>query len=434
MSEADQTIGIALGARAVSSYGTLANNLVVSPADRRVLRGLAARVAELAARPIEREKRELWCRHNGLEATRPVIFCEPDTSWSEIIPPGALECEGGLTRRWELHLRQEIFWGSEIRDDRVVVPTFDVTHVYRESDWGMAPTMTGGQDGGSYVWDAPLKRYEDMGRLHYPRISVDYKATGCAFDLANETLGDLLTVRLKTAWWWTLGMTWTLVDIRGLEQMMLDMIDHPDDLHRLMAFLRDGHLAKLDFLQENGLLSLNTDGTYVGSGGFGWTDELPQTDFDGHVRTCDMWGFAESQETVGVSPGMFAEFVFQYQLPILQRFGLNCYGCCEPLDKRWHIVERVPHLRRVSISPWADKAKMAERLGDRYIYSMKPRPADLAWDSFDEEHIRAGLRQDLAATRNCRLEVIMKDITTVRNDPRRLVRWTQIAREEAGNL
>jgi hypothetical protein len=151
-------------------------------------------------------------------------------------------------------------------------------------------------------------------------------------------------------------MTWPLVDIRGLEQMMLDMVDHPDDLHRLMAFLRDGHLAKLEFLEQNDLLSLNNDGTYVGSGGFGWTDELPQADFDGHVRTCDMWGFAESQETVGVSPAMFAEFVFQYQLPILQRFGLNCYGCCEPLDKRWHIVKQVPNLRRVSISPWADKA------------------------------------------------------------------------------
>jgi hypothetical protein len=273
-----------------------------------------------------------------------------------------------------------------------------------------------------------------MDRLCYPEIAIDDGATERVLALAHDTLGDLLTVRLKTAWWWTLGMTWTLVDIRGLEQMMYDMLDHPDELHRLMAFLRDGHMAKLDFLQQNGLLSLNTDGTYVGSGGFGWTHELPQPDFDGHVRTCDMWGFAESQETVGVSPDMFAEFVFQYQLPILERFGLNCYGCCEPLDKRWHIVEQTPNLRRVSISPWASKPVMAERLGDRYIYSMKPRPADLAWDSFDEDWIRSELRKDLQATRDCRVEVIMKDNHTIRNDPRRVVRWVQIAREEAEAL
>jgi hypothetical protein len=52
-----------------------------------------------------------------------------------------------------------------------------------------------------------------------------------------------------------------------------------------MGFLRDGHLAKLDFLERNRLLSLNNDGTYVGSGGFGWTRELPAADFSGQVRS-----------------------------------------------------------------------------------------------------------------------------------------------------
>ena len=38
--------------------------------------------------------------------------------------------------------------------------------------------------------------------------------------------------------------------------------------------------------------------------------ELPQKDFDGKVRCADMWGFAESQETVKVSPEMYEEFIF----------------------------------------------------------------------------------------------------------------------------
>ena len=74
---------------------------------------------------------------------------------------------------------------------------------------------------------------------------------------------------------------------------------------------------------------------------------------------------------------------------------------------------------------------MAERLGADYILSMKPNPADLARDSFDEARIRAGLRHDLHVTRDCRVEVIMKDNHTIRDDPRRVVRWVQIAREEA---
>lgn len=74
---------------------------------------------------------------------------------------------------------------------------------------------------------------------------------------------------------------------------------------------------------------------------------------------------------------------------------------------------------------------MAERLGADYILSMKPNPADLARDGFDEEKVRATLRQDLRATRGCRVEVIMKDNHTIRGDPRRVLRWVQIAREEA---
>lgn len=402
--------------------------------ERQLLRTLAGQVAELAARPIEAEKQVLWRRHNTLQATRPLIFCDPENGWHEIIRPEHLDCEGELAREWEFRLRREIFWGAEMGDDRVIVPYFDVAHVATESDWGMHETRTGGQHGGAYTWDAPLKDFADMDRLHFPTITVDAAATERRAALAHEILGDLLTVRVKTQWWWTLGMTWTLVNLRGMLQIMYDMVDAPDDLHRLMTFLRDGHLAKLDWLEAQGLLSLNNDGAYVGSGGFGWTDELPQPDFTGHVRMCDLWGFAESQETVGISPTMFAEFVLPYQLPILARFGLNCYGCCEPLDKRWEYVKQIPRLRRVSVSPWSDRAFMAEQLGANYILSMKPNPADLARDGFDEDKVRSILRYDLRATRNCRVEVIMKDNHTIRDDPRRVIRWVQIAREEVESL
>ena len=414
--------------------GQEAQDLVITMAERQVLRRLAGQVAELAARPIEQEKRELWYRHNALQVTRPLVFCDPENGWNEIIPATVLECQGELARRWEMTLRKEIFWGSQMCDDRVIEPYFNVAHAYTESDWGMQHTVIGGEDGGSYAWDPPLKTYADMHLLHYPRITVNHAVTAQLLEVASETFGDLLTVRLKTSWWWTLGMTWTLINLRGLAQFMCDMLEHVDDLHCLMAFLRDGHLAKLDYLEEKGLLSLNNDGTYVGSGGFGWTHELPQPGFAGKVRTCDMWGFAESQETVGISPQMFAEFVFPYQLPILERFGLNCYGCCEPLDKRWDVIRQIPRLRRVSVSPWANLAQMAEQLGDRYILSMKPSPTDLAMPSFHEEQVRANLRRAMRITHNCHVEVIMKDNHTLKNDPSRVIRWVQIAREEAEGL
>lgn len=405
----------------------------ISPADRDVLRRLASCVAAYAAKGVEQDKRELWYRHNALEEMRPVIFCDPENGWNEIILPGALECRGDLARGWEFGLRKEIFWAENIKDDRVIPDVFDVGYVYQESDWGLHQVSHGGGNGGSYVWDAPIKTIEDLDKLHFPTITVDYTATDAMLELARRTFGGILPVRLKTSWWWTQGLTMTLVYLRGLSQMMYDMVDQPELLHRLMGILRDGHMARLDYLQENGLLFLNNDQSYVGSGGFGWSRELPQPDFHGDVRTNDMWGFAESQETVGVSPRMFEEFIYPYQLPLLERFGLNCYGCCEPLDKRWSVVKRFPRLRRISVSPWSNLKYMAESLGNEYILSMKPNPADIARPSFDPEQIRTGLREaiNIAGANNCRMEIILKDCHTICGDPKRVQEWTRIAREEA---
>jgi len=444
--------------------------MIFSTADSVTLRSLAAQVAELAARPIEKEKELLWRQHNALAPTRPLIFCDPENGWNEIIPPAALTCQHELARQWEFTLRKEIFWGMQMKDDRVIRAVFDIPHVYSETDWGMHETRLGGENGGSYTWDAPLKDFADFDRLRFPVISVDTEQTTRNLALAQEIFGGLLTVRLYTQWWWTLGLTQTFAYLRGLTQMLMDFIQHPQDMHRLMAFLRDGTLARLDFLEQNGLLSPNTGGDYVGSGGFGWIDvghceppasggeaisrltKLPNSGEIAHlhctersavqvsslkiaprndITTKNMWGFCEAQETSGVSPKMFAEFILPYQMPILERFALNCYGCCEALDKRWASIRQIPRLRRVSVSPWANIPKMAEYLGGDYVFSLKPSPVPLSTATFDENAIRAELREKLSHLKNCRVEMIMKDNHTIANDPQRVIRWVEMARQES---
>lgn len=412
----------------------ISTDLKFSKSERELLRQLAGEVVSLAARPMEDEKRDLWRRHNRLVPTRPVIFCDPENSWNEIIPPNQLVCEAIVARDWEKRLRKEIFWGKQMGDDYTIEPYFDIPYIHSEIDLGLKEKRIGGEDGNAYCWEAPIKTVTDIKKLHFPIIKVDFEATERLAELAEEIFGDLLTVRVKTLWWWSFGMTWTLVNLRGLDQIMYDMIDNPEIIHQIMSILSNGLQAMLTCLEEKSLLSLNSNGTYVGSGGLGWSDELPKPDFDGRVRACDMWGFAESQETVGISQDMFAEFIFRYQLPILERFGLNCYGCCEPVDTRWDVVKQIPNLRRVSISPWSNRSKMAELLGNQYIFSMKPNPTDLAMETFDAERIRVKLREEFRIARDCIVEVIMKDNHTIRNDPNRVIQWVKIAREEAENL
>lgn len=215
-----------------------------------ILRGLAGSVAESAARPVESAKRKLWYSHNALHPTRPVIFCDPENGWKEIVPEEQLKCTADLARAWEMLLRKEIFWGSSMGDDRVTEPSFDIPFAFEEGDWGMHDVKIGGQDGGAYTWEPPLKDYDlDLPRLKIPVITINREATARSIELAGEVFGDLLNVRSKGVWWWSLGMTSTAIALRGIENFMMDFHLFPDQLKKLMGFLRDGHLAKLDFLR-----------------------------------------------------------------------------------------------------------------------------------------------------------------------------------------
>lgn len=212
---------------------------------------------------------------------------------------------------------------------------------------------------------------------------------------------------------------------------MLDMYDRPEWLHQLMEFITEGHLRMLRYLEGNGHLTLNNRNHYPDSGGIGYTDELPVADFDGNcVRLCDLWGFGVAQEMSEVGPKFHEKFVLDYQLRILKYYGLNAYGCCEPLSNKFEMLKRkVPRLRWVSVSPWCDTEKAAEALEDKYIYSWKPNPAMIV-GNFDHERIGEYIGRTLKVAKDCIVEIILKDIFTINQEPARIQTWIQIAKRE----
>ena len=81
--------------------------------------------------------------------------------------------------------------------------------------------------------------------------------------------------------------------------------------------------------------------------------------------------------------------------------------------------------------PVEDIEKMAEYLEDKYIFSMKPNPASLAVPVIGRESIRKELRGAFEITKECVIEVIMKDNHTICKRPENVVDWCRIAKEEA---
>ena len=378
----------------------------------------------LSTRQIEAEKKVLWTRQNMLQPSRPLILCDPEFSWREIIPETTLECTSSLARHWERRLRKEIFWGEKMGDDRVVESRFQVGWVYKRTYWG--------PDTSSINPQPNLSDLNDLSGLQFQTITVDRDATTEIVHLAREVFDRVLPVKVRQQWYWTLGLTRELIKLRGIEKYLRDIKANPQGVHNLMAFLRDGTLDLITFLENAGLYSLNNEGDYIGSGGFGWTTDLPAKDYQGTARAKDLWALFESQDTRALSPEQYDEFVLQYQKPIMERFGLICYGSWDPMSERWHLLKDIPNIRRVSVSDTCDQAKMAAELQNKYVYSYRPNPDLLSTSTFNEEAARKEIRDILEKTKGCNLEIIMKDHDTIQNDPARAVAWCRIAKEEIG--
>ena len=86
------------------------------------------------------------------------------------------------------------------------------------------------------------------------------------------------------------------------------------------------------------------------------------------------------------------------------------------------------------MSPWIDLNVAAENVGTDYVFSYKPNPYILAGDEWNPELVRRNLTEALACLRGLHVEIVMKDISTVRYEPKRLWEWTRIASEVASEL
>jgi hypothetical protein len=411
----------------------------LSKKDINRLRELAKRRLEIANDPVNLERRQAWYSHDaGDDNSRVMVLVEAggirdaDRPVSQEVP----QCEHPWAKGLEYGFLSEFYRFENLKDDGVIEPILSTGWDLTISNYGVeAVTHTADEDVilGARTWDAPIKDIQrDFDKLKPRSYSINRETSIARQQFLSSIFDGIMEVEISSGYWWTLGMTTDAINLIGLENLMLFMYDDPKGLHRLMAFLRDDKLAFAKWLEKEGFLCLNNKNHYTGSGSLGYTHDLPQKDWKkgDKVRTKDLWVLLESQETVSVGPDQFVEFVFPYQQDIAKEFGKVYYGCCEPVNNRWHVLKNMSNLSRVSVSPWCDEAFMAEALGRDYVYSRKPNPTLISTHNWDEELIRKDLHATLDTAKDCRLEIIMKDVHTLNNQPERMSRWIEIVREE----
>ena len=98
----------------------------------------------------------------------------------------------------------------------------------------------------------------------------------------------------------------------------------------------------------------------------------------------------------------------------------------------FELGSRLAELRAVWHDEPADSAAPGgQGFGRGWVAGELDEPAFLAETDWQPQRARDDIRDVLEkADGNCHIEFIMKDISTVRRDPKRLWQWAQIAMEE----
>jgi hypothetical protein len=317
-------------------------------------------------------------------------------------------------------------------DDVPIEGTLRIGKAFHVNWWGVTPQWTPPSTPNGAGHHVPIiEKREDWKRLRHPVVEHDEEESRRRLDMAEELLGDLLAVRLSGYTGISFHLMHWYCDYRGLENLFSDMIDDPEMVHDVMRFFCDGVEALLRQYEALGLFSLNNDDSWHYTGGVGYNNlELPAAGFDPRrVRRGDLWAAAESQELSCVSPDMHEEFALRYERRLLAPFGLNGYGCCDDLGKKLDSVLKIANLRRVAICPWADIDDFRPRLGDKYLMTWKPQPAHLAHEHMDEALIARELSSGIRKARGGKLELVLRDTHTCRNQPERFTRWIALARQ-----
>ena len=229
------------------------------------------------------------------------------------------------------------------------------------------------------------------------------------------------------------GLTWQIYRFVGNDRLLYWFYDAPESIHALMRYMVEDRKRMLAYLESEGVLVPNTDRVMAGPGAYGYVSDLPDPDLSEPARVSDLWCWSESQETTMISPAMFKEFILPYYAEVSNLFGLTYYGCCEPVNDRLEaILKAIPNVRSVSVSAWADFEAVAEMLGRRYVYSRKPNPVPVSGSTLNWHQVEDDLRRTYAATRDCNVELLVRDVYTIDGDRPRIARWVKLAKSIFG--
>ena len=409
---------------------------IIPVADREILRGLAARHAELACGAVNLERRSAWAKEKDLTPVRPMVLIEV---WpiEGFVGADELLCSTEETRVIEHGLRMGLRHHLEMRDDYVLPETYRQDWIVRSGEYGegLEINRLSSHEGPSlgFGFGHPIRTVDRMALLRPRTHRIDREATIQRKERLESIFGDLLPVELSGGLY-HIGLTSELFKLIGNENLMFWCYDEPDAIRSILEYLYEDRHSYLATLEREGCLTTNVRNPFVGSGTPGYTTSLPDPGREVPVDFAKVWAWSEAQETEGISPALFADLFLPSMAKLARQAGLVYYGCCERLDDRIDLIrEAIPNIRAVSCSPWTDVDRLAERLGSDVVLSKKPTASFISGSEERLDAIEEETRRTVTAARRngTPLEIVFRDLYTVGGDIAKLCRWAERVRSIA---
>ena len=162
--------------------------------DKAILQNLAKEVAEIAALPVQEEKKELWQRLNRLEPVRPMVLLRNGT-WHQTADEIQLETEDDFARGQELGLRRTLYHWEHMRDDTVYDANIYSSTVVKQTGMGIGSNPTRpDHEFGAAKYNTVIDDHADPSMIPMPEVTVDLEATERHYQRLSDIYGGILIV------------------------------------------------------------------------------------------------------------------------------------------------------------------------------------------------------------------------------------------------
>jgi len=213
--------------------------------DREILRGLGRQLAEAAADPVNEERRRVCQRVDTRQKSRPsiTIFQEP---WNELNANGELDlhCADPFCRGIEQELRRTLYKWRHYPGDMSVMAESVQPYCITNTGFGIDEDVEVARtdpdnDVVSRHFHIQIKEERDIAKIKVPVVSHDAAATEEGFQKRAEIFAGILSARKAGvgSFWFA---SWDfLVRLTGVEEVLFDLVERPDYVHRAMSHLVD---------------------------------------------------------------------------------------------------------------------------------------------------------------------------------------------------